>query len=421
MSLLQPKQILPGLNDYVLTTSGSSVVWASQPGTSSGSCISDLYTSNIHSCSPLNINPLDEGNVYFGSTSAVTVDLSNNYLGVGTSVPSARLHVKGEGSTNATNTLLIENSSSTDTVILWDNGQLFTGAGGAANTSTSFGQYHRSTNFATGFAFYGSNNSNYAMNVQGIGGTKIGLNVGHQNNPAGITEGVSSSAYSTSGSNNYGVHGLGRNGTSRAIGVYGETGGGASISSSSYVAGVYGHAHSNLGNVDMMGGRFQAGQDNTSITYTNVDFYGVLGIAQGSTNTSSTGIVAYGGKFENTSGTHDSTQYGIHSTLSTHSSSSGITAVAGYFSSVNNGTDGIEYAIIAPTNTNTSGFGTSAPTDTIHINGVTGSTQFRLEKTYTPTSSGDTAGNIGSVAWDDTYWYQKTNTGWGRIMWDYSF
>jgi hypothetical protein len=46
-------------------------------GNTSGDCISDIFVSNIHSCSPLNINPLDEGNVYFGSTSGFTVDVSN--------------------------------------------------------------------------------------------------------------------------------------------------------------------------------------------------------------------------------------------------------------------------------------------------------------------------------------------------------
>jgi hypothetical protein len=65
--------------------------------------------------------------------------------------------------------------------------------------------------------------------------------------------------------------------------------------------------------------------------------------------------------------------------------------------------------------------GTTTPTDTLHINGVSGSTQFRLEKSYTPTSSSDTAGNIGSIAWDDDYMYIKTNTGWGRTTLDYGF
>lgn len=49
-------------------------------GNTSGECISDLYVSNVHSCSPLHINPNDEGNVYFGSTSGVTVDLTNHKL-----------------------------------------------------------------------------------------------------------------------------------------------------------------------------------------------------------------------------------------------------------------------------------------------------------------------------------------------------
>ena len=59
----------------------------------SGDCIDDIYVSNIHSCSPLNINPLNEGNVYFGSTSGVTIDLTNNSVGIGTTTPSGQLQV----------------------------------------------------------------------------------------------------------------------------------------------------------------------------------------------------------------------------------------------------------------------------------------------------------------------------------------
>lgn len=53
-------------------------------GNTSGDCISDLHVSNIHSCSPLNINPNDEGNVFVGSSSAFTFDLTNKRLGIGT-------------------------------------------------------------------------------------------------------------------------------------------------------------------------------------------------------------------------------------------------------------------------------------------------------------------------------------------------
>lgn len=72
----------------------------------SGNCITDLFTTNIHSCSPLNINPLDEGNVYFGSTSGVTIDVTNSRVGIGTSAPTTKLHVSGntkiDGSLSAT-------------------------------------------------------------------------------------------------------------------------------------------------------------------------------------------------------------------------------------------------------------------------------------------------------------------------------
>jgi hypothetical protein len=72
----------------------------------SGDCVNDIYVSNIHSCSPLNINPLDEGNVYFGSTSGVTIDLTNTRIGIGTISPQAKLHVSGD--------TLISGNTSTD-------------------------------------------------------------------------------------------------------------------------------------------------------------------------------------------------------------------------------------------------------------------------------------------------------------------
>jgi len=61
----------------------------------SGYCFTDFYVSNLHSCSPLNINPLDEGNVYFGSTSGITLDILNKRIGINTSTPSEKLHVSG--------------------------------------------------------------------------------------------------------------------------------------------------------------------------------------------------------------------------------------------------------------------------------------------------------------------------------------
>lgn len=61
------------------------------------------------------------------------------------------------------------------------------------------------------------------------------------------------------------------------------------------------------------------------------------------------------------------------------------------------------------------------PTSALDVSGTTGYNQFRLRHSYTPTSSSDTNGNIGDIAWDNTYAYIKTNTGWGRMPLDYSF
>lgn len=64
----------------------------------SGNCITDLFVSNIHSCSPLYINPLNEGNVYFGQTSGITVDVTNNRLGINNQTPTYPLDILGSGS-----------------------------------------------------------------------------------------------------------------------------------------------------------------------------------------------------------------------------------------------------------------------------------------------------------------------------------
>ncbi len=124
----------------------------------------------------------------------------------------------------------------------------------------------------------------------------------------------------------------------------------------------------------------------------------------------------YGGKFE-AGITVDPSQtvYGIHSTAQRNTAGNG-TFIGGYFKAQNGASN---YSIV--TDGGNAGINTTTPTDMLHVNGVTGSTQFRLEQSHTPTSSGSTSGNIGSVAWDNNYFYMKTNLGWGRVAWDYNF
>ena len=90
-------------NGYVLTSDVNGVAsWQPSSGSSStftgntsGTCITDLWVSNIHSCSPLVINPDDEGNVYIGSTSGFTYDVDNERLGIGTTSPTTEVEIQG--------------------------------------------------------------------------------------------------------------------------------------------------------------------------------------------------------------------------------------------------------------------------------------------------------------------------------------
>lgn len=67
------------------------------------------------------------------------------------------------------------------------------------------------------------------------------------------------------------------------------------------------------------------------------------------------------------------------------------------------------------------GIGTITPAALLDISGATGYAQLRIRTSYTPSSSGDTNGNIGDIAWDNSYVYVKTNTGWGRAALSYVF
>jgi hypothetical protein len=60
------------------------------------------------------------------------------------------------------------------------------------------------------------------------------------------------------------------------------------------------------------------------------------------------------------------------------------------------------------------GIGTDSPTAKLDVEGDTGYDQFRLRTSYTATSSADTNGSVGDVAWDENYVYIKTSGGWKR-------
>jgi hypothetical protein len=67
------------------------------------------------------------------------------------------------------------------------------------------------------------------------------------------------------------------------------------------------------------------------------------------------------------------------------------------------------------------GINNEAPTSKLDIIGDNGYNQLRIRTSYTPTSTADANGEIGDISWDNSYFYIKTGTGWGRISLDYVF
>jgi hypothetical protein len=67
------------------------------------------------------------------------------------------------------------------------------------------------------------------------------------------------------------------------------------------------------------------------------------------------------------------------------------------------------------------GINNETPTSKLDILGTNGYQQLRLRTNYTPSSTADTNGEIGDIAWDNSYLYIKTGTGWGRLALDYVF
>ena len=116
--------------NVVTGTSGGSAFSWSDPvvtsGNTSADCIDDLYVTNLHSCSPLFINPENEGDVYFGSSSGVTIQTASAKIGIGTTSPISKLHVNNGD-------ILLSNENATLTI--------------SSSTVGGSGEYENTINF----------------------------------------------------------------------------------------------------------------------------------------------------------------------------------------------------------------------------------------------------------------------------------
>lgn len=85
----------------------------------------------------------------FGADSLFNWDNTNKRLGVGETTPTARVHIKGEGATSATTSLLVQNSAGTNLFDITDNGEV----------EVTLGDFRIPSNKA----IYGGGGSTYAI------------------------------------------------------------------------------------------------------------------------------------------------------------------------------------------------------------------------------------------------------------------
>lgn len=223
-------------------------------------------------------------------------------IGIGTaSVASTRLLINGIGSTNATISLAVRNSVSASKLLIQDDGQYARHSGGTASQLANFGSYLQSTGYDTGIALYTRNGTRVGFSMQHTGttiGSPIVLDVAFQNGQTGIITAIRANASAVGSTNNYGVNGLGRDGSARSIGVFGQIAGGGTVVASQYVAAINGETAHNL-DVISYAGRFLS----VSGSPANADTKNKVGIwvrATNNTVASGTSAIAVGAELSTT-------------------------------------------------------------------------------------------------------------------------
>ena len=81
-----------------------------------------------------------DGSAFSSDATNLSFDDTNNRLGVGQNVPTARVHIKGAGTTSATTSLLVHNSSNVASLQCTDDLSVFSHGKGATASNTVFGK-----------------------------------------------------------------------------------------------------------------------------------------------------------------------------------------------------------------------------------------------------------------------------------------
>ena len=122
------------------STAGSGVIEELTIGTGlslSGGTLTNTVTASPPAGSDGQVQFNNSG--AFGASSNLFWDNANGRLGIGTSSPTSTLTISGSGSTSATTSLLVRNSSGTSMFSVYDNGQL--NFSGSIRTTAGFSLY----------------------------------------------------------------------------------------------------------------------------------------------------------------------------------------------------------------------------------------------------------------------------------------
>ena len=114
------------------------------------------------------------GSAFSSDATNLFFDDTNNRLGVGTNAPTARAHIKGTGTTNASTSLLVQNSAGTNSLQCTDDLSVFSHGKGAVATNTIFGKGAFQGTSPTGASNTAFGTTALAAVTSGAGNTAIG-------------------------------------------------------------------------------------------------------------------------------------------------------------------------------------------------------------------------------------------------------
>ena len=406
---------------------------------------------------------------------AIVLGQANNYntkVGIGTTTPSTRLHIVGNTTTNTQSSLLIEDSGGAELFKVRNDGVV--SIDGITNVSQSIADAASSggggsTDLQT--VLDAGNSATSDMSLNGVltlnSGTSISdangnLVIGYQalNNNPGVIDTLaigyraiynltSNYSYNTAigqeamnsvgGGQNVAVGyqaGFTTNGGSNAKSVYiGASAGRNTVSTQQEVAIGYAAGMANSNSYSTGVGyevfRISNGQYSVAIGYhagrsSTGQRSTFVGASAGKNNTGQYSVGIGYSSLQNTSGTNNvaigyhagyegganiltgnsNTFLGYNASYGTNTTITNSTAVGANITLTDSNT-------VILGNSTSVGVGTTSPTSKLHIDGTAGK-QLRIANSFTPSSTSNTTGETGDIAWDDGYIYVRTSAGWQR-------